>query len=83
MAVLNVLSHCFSHNHATQTHAPEIACTSGDLIIQLITTVWIAPSHVVVVPNSEIFRLWFIQLRMACNAHQPLKLSLATLSAAQ
>jgi len=63
-------------------NALEIVFTTGDLIILLITMVWIALPLAVVVCNSVRFRLWFSQITLANNAHQALKRSLAILYAA-
>lgn len=63
-------------------NAPEIACTSGDHTTLLITMVWIALLLAEVVRNSAIFKLWFSQTHLVTHAHQVLKSSLATLSAA-
>jgi len=63
-------------------NAPEIAYTSGDHTILLITMVWIALLLAEVVRNNAIFKLWFSQTHLVTHAHQVPKSSLAILSAA-
>jgi hypothetical protein len=76
-AVRNAFRLCSSQEVATTMNAHEIVFTTGDLIILLITMVWIALLLAVVACNSVRFRLWFSQITLANNAHQALKRSLA------
>jgi hypothetical protein len=82
MEVWNASSLYLSQELVTLVNAPEIALTSGDHIIRLITMVWIALLLAVVVCNSAIFKLWFSQTHLAAHAHQVLKFSLVIRSAA-
>jgi len=82
MAAWNVLIICLTREPATFKNAPETVCTTGALGTHPVPTAWIALLLVVVVLNSAIFRLWCNPMQWDVSVLHPLKLNLATPSAA-